>query len=100
LTTPNITINVSELLNTEKLSAETTRLFRSVLGFNEPTVAEEGEKLTAESEPREVEEEEVVLEGYNEALRLLQKAENSADKGQYTDSNQYLQIVDRYIRLQ
>lgn len=98
MTTPNITINVSELLNTEKLSAETTRLFRSVLGFNEPTVAEEGEKLTAESEPRE--EEEVVLEGYNEALRLLQKAENSADKGQYTDSNQYLQIVDRYIRLQ
>lgn len=92
MTQPNITINVSELLNTEKLSAETTKLFRSVLGFNEPTVAEEGEKLTAESEPEEPTD-------YEEAVRILKIAESEAIKGMTQSAQALVSIADRYIKL-
>lgn len=94
MTTPNITINVSELLNKEKLSEETNRLFRSVLGFNEPTVAEEGEKLTAESEPKEEEPTE-----YEEAVRILKLAESEAVKGMAHSAQVLVTIADRYIKL-
>lgn len=95
MTTPNLTINVGELLNTEKISEETTKLFRSVLGFNEPTVAEEGESLTAESEPEEPTE-------YEEAIRVLKLAEQSALRSTSDGSHKagiLIQIADRYIKL-
>lgn len=93
---PSITINVSDLLNTDKLSEDTVRLFRSTFGFSEPTVAEEGEKLTDESEPQED------LTEHEEALRVLKLAEATIVGSIEPDSVKagiLVSIADAYRRL-
>lgn len=60
------------------------------------------DNLTEAAFPDKVEEAEVgevTIDPYSEAVRVLKKAEEAADKGQFMDSNQYLQIADRYNHL-
>lgn len=74
------------------------------IGFIKDTVNgfvdEFKENLTEAAFPDKVEEAEVgevVLDPYLEAFRLLKKAEEAADRGQFIDSHQYLYIADRYL---
>jgi hypothetical protein len=89
---PNISINVSEHLNPEKIAEETIKLFRSFIGAEDPVdFAEETAK-----------EEEVpvahasILDPFAESFRILKKAEE-ADSLDETD--RLLRIADRYLGL-
>ena len=84
--------------NWDSISESIGYIKGTVNGF----VDEFKDNLTEAAFPDKVEDTEVgevILDPYAEAVRVLKKAEEAADKGQFVDSNQYLQIVDRYTHL-